>query len=213
MTETVAAQAHRDRHADAGTGRAGRRRDARVDAAILECAQEVLANSGFQRFSVEEVVSRSGIAKTTIYRRFASRDELIRGVLTSLNDDLAEVSGSSSTRDRLIRLLEQVRRTPSTVRGRILMHAAAEGLRDPAIAELAHDRVLRPRQDVFRQVIREGIARGEIRPDADVDAIIPVLVGPAVHLGMWQSTPVAPQVGTPDVVDLILRGLTRASDS
>ena len=68
--------------------RKGRPRDERIDLEITSAALDVLAESGFVRFSIAEVVELTGVAKTTIYRRFATRDDLIASALDRLNDYL-----------------------------------------------------------------------------------------------------------------------------
>ena len=191
--------------------RTGRPRDSRADREIIAAALHLLADEGFDRFSVEEVAVRSGVAKTTIYRRYARRDDLIRGALESLNDDLSERSVEGATRDRLVRILEGIRQAPGTIRGRVLMRAAAEGVTDPSVAALVHDRVLEPRREALRQVIRDGVAKGELRAGIDLEAVIPLLVGPMMHLGMWRMCDGVEDISVEAVVDLILSGLGSAS--
>lgn len=196
-----------------GSAPRGRRRDTQADGTILSVAESVLAERGFIGFTVEEVSGRSGIAKTTIYRRFPSRDDLIVGVLESINAELPTTYPGGTLRDRIVALLTAVRGAPQTQRGQILLHAAAEGARQPEIAALVHDRILRPRHDLLREVISEGITRGDLREDVDLDVVVSCLVGPALHLGMWGRQAGTERVPTEVVADLILRGLTPATDS
>jgi hypothetical protein len=93
------------------------------------------------------------------------------------------------------------------------MQVVSEGLRDPALADLVHQRVLAPRRQVLHDVIADGIASGELRDDIDADAVLPVLVGPMLYLGMWSGSAIAEGVTVESVVDLVLSGLTRASGS
>ncbi len=67
---------------------------------------------------------------------------------------------------------------------------ASEGLRDPALADLVHQRVLAPRRQVLRDVIADGIASGELRADVEIDTVVPALVGPMLYLGMWSGSAV-----------------------
>jgi AcrR family transcriptional regulator len=192
----------------------GRPRDGRIDLDITSAALAALAEHGFDRFSVEEVATRAGVAKTTVYRRFGTRDELILGALERLNDDLPAEPGTGPVRDRLVEILGAIRRrTPDSMRGRILTQAVGEADRDPGLARLVHERVLVPRQDMLRNVIRAGIESGELREDIDLDVVVPVLVGPMLHLGMWNVCASTQRVSVEAVVDLLLTGLTRASDS
>jgi AcrR family transcriptional regulator len=192
----------------------GRPRDGRIDLEITSAALAALADHGFDRFTVEDVAHRAGVAKTTVYRRFPTRDDLILGALERLNDDLPAEPVSGPVREQLIAVLSRIRRrTPDSVRGRILTQAVAGAGRDPGLAELVHERVLVPRQEMLRGVIRAGMASGELRDDLDLDAVIPVLVGPMLHLGMWQVCASAQSVSVEAVVDMLLTGLTPASGS
>jgi AcrR family transcriptional regulator len=193
-------------------GRKGRPRDERIDAEIALAAVAVLADDGFDRFSVEEVAVRAGVAKTTIYRRFPNRSALIGAALGHLAEQHPVVPPRGSLRERLVVILTSIRENnPDSPRGRILMHAMASD--DPELAQLVHDRVLAPRARLLRCVIEEGIADGQLRPDLDVDSVVPILVGPMLYLGMWRKRESARRVTVDDVVDLIMTGLTRATDS
>lgn len=194
--------------------RKGRPRDERIDADITAAALDLLSTEGFDRFSVEAVAALAGVAKTTVYRRFPTRNDLIVGALLRLNDELPPPPAPGPVRDRLIGVLNGIRhRTTESVRGRILMQVVSEGLRDPALADLVHQRVLAPRRQVLRDVITDGIASGELRADVEVDTVVPLLVGPMLYLGMWSGSAVTKNVTVESVVDLVLTGLTPATDS
>jgi AcrR family transcriptional regulator len=191
--------------------RKGRPRDERIDEVITTAALDLLSTEGFDRFSVEAVAALAGVAKTTVYRRFPTRNDLIVGALLRLDDDLPRPPAAGPVRERLIGLLKGIRRrTTESMRGRILLQVVSEGLRDPGLAGLVHERVLAPRRQVLRDVIADGIASGELRADVDVDAVVPVLVGPMLYLGMWSGSTATQDVTVESVVDLVLTGLTPA---
>ena len=197
---------------DPASSRKGRPRDERIDREVTSAALLVLADTGFTGFSVAEVAARTGVAKTTIYRRFPTRDDLILGALERLNDDLPETPGPGTVRDQLIETLEGIRRRAlDSARGRILMQVMGEGGCEPALAALVQERVLAPRRRLLSGIVERGIASGELRPDLDLSTAIPVLVGPMVYLGMWHSAPEAQQVSVANVVDLLMAGMTRAN--
>lgn len=194
------------------TSRIGRPRDGRIDHAITVAALEVIAESGFEGVRVEVVAQRAGVAKTTVYRRFPTRNELVVGALERLNDDLPSPPPPGPVRQRLVVALEAVRRrTSASVRGRILMHTAAEGSCDSELADLVQSRVLGPRRALLQSIITDGVDTGELRADIDMDAVLPILVGPMLYLGMWGRF--ATDVSVESVVDIVLTGLTRATDS
>jgi AcrR family transcriptional regulator len=193
--------------------RKGRPRDERIDVEITSAALDLLATEGFDRFTVEAVAARAGVAKTTVYRRFPTRNDLIVGALLRLNDEIPPPPVAGPVRDRLILVLQGIRRrTTESVRGRILMQVMSEGQRDPDLAALVHQRVLAPRRQVLRGIIADGIASGELRPDVEIDTVVPVLVGPMLYLGMWGSAEVTSGVTVESVVDLVLTGLATPDD-
>lgn len=197
-----------------GVRRTGRPRDERLDVEITSAALDVLAEGGFERFSVEEVAQRARVAKTTVYRRFPCRRDLIAGALGRLNDEEPAPPAPGHVRDRLVDLLGRVRRyQPDGLHRRIVMHASTERLTQPELAGLVESLVLVPRRRLLREVLQEGIAQGELRADLDLDAAVPVLVGPMLYLGAWGAAPAAGAVSVEAVVDLVLSGLTPARDS
>lgn len=192
----------------------GRPRDERIDSEITAAALAVLAESGFTSFSVGEVALRAGVAKTTVYRRFPAREDLIVAALERLNDDLPTGPLAGPVRKQLIVLLEGIRcRTPDSEWSRILAHAVGQGARDSTFAELVRSRVLMPRRQLLRDVIEAGIASGELRSDLDPDTAVPILVGPMLYLGKWDNATIGPKISVEAVLDVIMAGMTPATSS
>lgn len=194
--------------------RRGRPRNEGLDREITAAALELLSESGFESFTVEAVCARTGVAKTTVYRRYPTRTDLIVGALERLNDDLPPVPAPGPVRDRLVAVLDGVRaRAMRSRQGSLMLHAAAQGALEPRLAELVQSRVLAPRRELLRSVIADGVAAGELRDDVDPQVLIPILVGPMIYLGMWNQTSAACHVSVADIVDALLRGLTPATGS
>lgn len=69
---------------------------------ILDATVTVLVNSGFRRCTVEEIAERAGVGRSTIYRRFDGRDEIIHAVLArELRQVLTALSRSVEHIERL----------------------------------------------------------------------------------------------------------------
>ena len=79
----------------------GRSRAARTEKAILDATRELLAEGGVHQLTVEGVAARSGVAKTTIYRRWRSRDELALAVLLDMVAEVTAVPDLGDTRAEL----------------------------------------------------------------------------------------------------------------
>jgi AcrR family transcriptional regulator len=194
--------------------RRGRPRDERIDDQLADVALDLLAEGGFERFSVETVAQRVGVAKTTVYRRFASRHDLLVGALECLAKETPAAPPPGPLRERLVSFLAPIRhRRPDSRYRRVLMHAATEGAAHPELAGLVEGLVLAPRRQALRDVLSDGMAAGELPNDLDLDVALAVLVGPMLYLGSWGSSPRMARVTVEQVVDTVLSGLTRATGS
>lgn len=67
------------------------------DDALVDAAEHLLRTSGLRRWSMEDVADRAGVGRTTVYRQFGNRDELVHAVLArELRRTLAAVAESVS---------------------------------------------------------------------------------------------------------------------
>ncbi len=192
----------------------GRPRDPQVGIDVISAALEHLADVGFASFSVETVAVISGVSKAAIYRRFPSRDDLVAASLARLNDDLPAVPATGTARERLSLMLGRIRTTvPSSLTGRIMMHVAGEGQRQPELTEVFFQQVLVPRRERVVQVLQAGIRDGEFDPDLDIDSAVAALVGPMIYSGMWDVSVTVPQPDTDAIIAVVMAGLAPASRS
>ena len=67
--------------------RPGRPRSLSAHQAILDAALDLLAAEGYERMTIEAVAARAGVGKTTIYRRWASKEDLIIDAMENLGND------------------------------------------------------------------------------------------------------------------------------
>ena len=149
----------------------------RSRAAVLAATSALLFERGYSGVSVDEVARRSGVAKTTIYRHWPSRTDLLRDAcanigtpqtvpdLGSLRADVAALMGA---------LAEALTTAPWTS---VLPSIVDAGERDPDMAEM-YRRLQQGYSAPFETAIRRGIARGELAADTDVAALAAALIGP-----------------------------------
>src|SRR5690349_14566305 len=105
---------HRRRRAEvgaAGTERAplGRPRSAEADEAIARAALAVLAESGFEGVTVEAVAARAGVARSTVYRRFPGKPELMVTVLQHACQAPVDDTDTGSVEEDLVAIAEGLR--------------------------------------------------------------------------------------------------------
>jgi AcrR family transcriptional regulator len=158
---------------------AGRPRSAAADQAILDTTMRLLAEQGYDAMSIEGVAAAAGVGKTTIYRRYPNKRDLVIAALGSVAATLPEPSNAGNTRDDIRALiadtLEVLRRTGVgfSMAGTLLVKERDE----PMLLALFRERVLRPRFELGVAILRRGIERGELRPDIEPEVVLPILVG------------------------------------
>jgi len=185
----------------------GRPRDGRVDALVLETALNLLAEVGPTGLSVEEVATRAGVGKATIYRRWPTKDDLVVASLGALVPALPDDIPEGSVRAGLLALVDawwtSYRESPN---GMVFQRVMAHAKSNPRLFESFYDAVIEPRREQFRVVLRRGIASGELRADADLELLITLIIGTSVYLNQVRSSgrDAAPGAGAAEVVDAAL---------
>jgi AcrR family transcriptional regulator len=172
-TTTGPAQADQERKAP------GRPRSARADEAIIEAVLDLLAEgTPFDALSIEAVAARAGVGKATIYRRWSNKEALLYDAVRTVKGEPAVLPGGS-VRDDLIALLKPVGRAENTRAGKIMPCLMAELQRSPELNNILQ-RIMEPRRELARQVLRRGIDEGVLRPDIDMEIVIALLTGPLI---------------------------------
>jgi AcrR family transcriptional regulator len=189
---------------------ADRRSDRDRRALILDATRELLVEGGVQRLTIEGVAARAGVAKTTIYRRWKSKDELAFAVLLELVDLLA-VPDTGDTRRELIYLVESVVRVlGSTMMGGVMRGLVSDLAADPERQEAFRERVVIARVGELRKVVERGVARGDLRPDTDGDLLYELLLGPVYFRLLLSGGPLEDPLAE-RLVDAVLPGFTPAA--
>lgn len=159
----------------------GRPRSAEADRAILVAALELFAELGFDGLTVEGVAARAGVGKGTVYRRYPSKVELVMAAARSISESEVPAPDTGVVADDLRAiargLVHVLTRTPA---GAAVVQMVAEVSRN---AELAaeHRTFVEARRGMTMRAIRRGIARGEIRADADPALVADALAGPIFY--------------------------------
>ena len=185
----------------------GRPRSEQADRAILQAAAEVLTERGLAGMSIEEVASRAGVGKTTIYRRWTSRGTL------ALDAFLAEFQGQqplpdtgSLHEDLLAALRAWIRSVTGTSVGPILASLIAEAQRDQVLAASWRERVVERLRDQHKIMLDRAVARGEIPPETDYEVVLDLMFGAAYHRLLQGHRPLTDQFAR-QVVGYIVAGL------
>jgi AcrR family transcriptional regulator len=189
--------------------RPGRPREQRADNAIIEAALQLFADEGYHSMSVEAVAAKAEVSKATIYRRWAGKRELVLDALATLNDDFpANPDPHRGTRDLLLMALHHMNnRDTDTLAGRIMPRMMVYSVSQPDLYAEYFDRVIMPRRQWLHAALRQGMERGELRPDLDVEMATIALIGP-VLLQINSSGRREPRPDLPEqLMDMLWPGL------
>lgn len=194
---TVTASADPDRKGP------GRPRSARVDEAIISSVIDLLVDgTTAESLSIEAVAARAGVGKATIYRRWANKDALLVDAVASLKGPLPEIAGES-VRDDLVTLLRPIGRPTMTQAASVLPCLVSELKRSPMLNQ-CYQRIVEPRRELMRVVLRRGIAAGELRSDLDIEVVMAILVGPMMAQNVLNWNPLLDAATLPQqVVDMV----------
>jgi AcrR family transcriptional regulator len=155
----------------------GRPRSAEADRAILDATIDLLYEEGYSRMSMEAVAEAAGVGKTTVYRRYRDKADLVTAAIASM-PGMDELPDSGDTRADLLQMLQSVVRSKQRVQDmRLVGTLWAEQERNPELVKLFRERVIGPRRKMMLEILRRGQERGEVRADVDTSLVLEMLIG------------------------------------
>jgi AcrR family transcriptional regulator len=196
MTETALTSANDE----PAKRRSGRRE--RSEKAILEATRELIAERGVGGLTIEGVAARSGVAKTTIYRRWRDRDELALAILIDMTGSVKAPPDLGDTRKELLTFVETA--TKIIKADVIVQGLVSEIATRPELARTYREQIVDLRLSDVQTVIDRGIARGELRADTDVRVAHELLVGPLFYRLLFSGAPLN-RAHANQVVEAVMR--------
>ncbi|URM89559.1 TetR/AcrR family transcriptional regulator [Streptomyces sp. MRC013] len=180
-------------------GRPGRPRSAAADTAILEAARAALAELGWSGLSMGDVAARAGVAKTTLYRRWAGKNELVVDAVAVLFDGLELPDRGSLAADveGVVRQFAALLARPEARTA--LMAVVSEATRDEPLRERIRVSIVERQKRLVLEGRVRAQARGELpatpagrdgEADAADDLIFDVIAGTVVHRALVSGQPV-----------------------
>ncbi|MGA5280089.1 TetR/AcrR family transcriptional regulator [Streptomyces griseoincarnatus] len=176
--------------------RTGRPRSAAADTAILAATRQALVDLGWSKLTLSDVAVRAGVAKTTLYRRWAGKNELVVDAVAELFDELTLPDRGSLAADieGVVLQFAAILARPEARSG--LMAVVAEATRDEALRERIRASIV----DRQKRLVIAGRARaqerGELPPESDtersaraVDLIFDMVAGSVVHRTLVSNQP------------------------
>lgn len=188
-------------------GRAGRPRSAAADTAILAATRAALVELGWSKLNLGDVAARAGVAKTTLYRRWPGKNELVVDAVAELFDELELPDRGSLAADieGVVLQFAAILGRPEARSG--LMAVVAESTRDDALRARIRESIVTRQKRLVREGRARAQRRGELPPETDptesartVDLIFDMVAGSVVHRSLVSAEPLD---------EVWVRGLTR----
>lgn len=157
------------------------KRGAETTSLILTAALQLGAEIGYDALTMERLAERTGVAKTTIYRRWPNIATVVMDAFLAEAEKLAPFADLPSARESLavsLRTLVDLYRGPH---GDILRALIARAQIDDELRDAVITRWVEPRRRAARAVVRRGIESSELRHGLDPDVVLDLLYGPIYH--------------------------------
>lgn len=187
---------------------AGRPRSEKAEKAIIEAALDLLGEGiTVSEMSIEGIAARAGVGKTTIYRRWSNKEDLVVDALATLKPPMPPPEGAS-VRDDLVTYLQVIREESEHARTRCIMNIAmSDSERHPRLAKRFLEVAIEPRRAAMRSVFQRGMETGELRADLDVEMAMAILNGAMLWRTKWsRDDKDLPDNLSERIVDVALQG-------
>jgi AcrR family transcriptional regulator len=187
--------------------RVGRPREHGVDEKILNAALSRLVRWGYAQLRVDDVAADAGVAKTTLYRRWSSKEALVADVVRRLYLDRVRATDLGDLRADLVALVRESHELLFDGPGHVVEDLVRESGASRELAAAIRS-TTDARRRAFRQVMNRGVARGELDPSIDHELVIDLLVGPLWTRLLVTDTPLAKD-DVETIVDAVMDGVSR----
>jgi TetR/AcrR family transcriptional regulator, regulator of autoinduction and epiphytic fitness len=169
---------------------------------ILEAVLDELGAVGYGALTIEGVAARAGVGKSTIYRHWSGKLELVEDAFRTLKAPV-QAPDAGTLRERVVGLLEQVACLVEESTYSTCMPALIEAAeRDPQVRDL-HRRFSAERRAVLVDLLRDAVEEGELPADTDPELLSDALMGSILLRRLMLHDPLDPAM-VPKLVDQLL---------
>lgn len=160
---------------------------------------------GYRALRIEDVATRAGVHKTTIYRRFPEKIDLVRATMQELFQENFHTKDTGSLRGDLIHFGQDISAFFQSVEGQSLVRMMMTEGTDPELRSIVES-VRASKEALPKRVIEGAVARGEIPRSTDGDFLFETLVG-AIHHRLFAKEKCVSELNLAKLVDLLLYGV------
>jgi AcrR family transcriptional regulator len=176
---------NRGRLADRPRGRA--LRSNATTQALRGAVRAMLEEVGYQALTIEGVAARSGVAKTSIYRRWPSKAEMVFDLMLHSSDELPPLEDRGSLAGDLDVLAARIVALVAGPLGRrIFPGLIGDAAGDPALMERLRNTIVLDGRQQIAQVLERSVRRGELASTEAVPDLQAVLIGSVQMLVLFE---------------------------
>jgi AcrR family transcriptional regulator len=155
----------------------GRPRNEASDRQIIAATLSMLAREGYDRTSIEGVAAEAGVTRATVYRRYATKAEMVTAAVCTLAE-AEEPAGCPDVRTTLVELLRGFRSCVEPNDGlSIVASLYLQRHEHPEMLDSFRERVIRPTRLRMEAVLELARERGDVRADTDPEEVVGMLMG------------------------------------
>lgn len=164
--------------------RSGRPRSAAADKAILKAAMKLFVQRGFDGTTLEDIAEKAGVARTTVYRRWSSKQALLaqaiaKGRGASEQEAAAGPGVPETLRDRLVDAAATALSAPNY--RKVVARLVGSVPDHPELMSIYWKVYLIPRRAAMKAVLERGQNEGLVRRDLDPEILLDLIGGAVMH--------------------------------
>lgn len=180
-----------------------RRRGPALQAAIYDAVLAELTAVGYPRLTMEGIAARAGTAKSSLYRRWSTIEDLTIAALHGALPNATPAESTGNLRNDAIGILTRMAEALSSPLGRGVGSVIGDLHKSPALQAAGREKIIEPRMRAFQVVFEAAVKRGEVRPGAASPFVIQA--GPAIVLEncLVMGLKLSPR-DIEDIVDLVV---------
>lgn len=193
--------------AEAEPVKLGRKRDHTRDAEIMDAALTVLAEEGYEGMTIDLVAARAKAGKATVYRRWASKEELVIDAVACMKQadlDPAKLPDTGTLRGDLLAMIKPRTIEEGDRKLRVMAGLMSMLAKDSALTEAVSEAIVAPRIAVNTLFLERAIARGEISANVDVAMLAQVSQSMVSYRVLMDRKPMDPEFLRSIVTGVIL---------
>ena len=171
----------------------GRKRDHTRDPEILDAALAILAETGYDGMTIDMVAARAKAGKATLYRRWASKGELVIDAVAYMKKadlDESHLPDTGTLRGDLLAMIKPHSIDDGEKKLQIMAGLMSMLSRAPELADAANAAIVEPRAAANRMLMQRAIDRGEISAECDIDTLSLITPSMAAYRALILRKPI-----------------------